>query len=85
MVSLLAPSQVGKNITCGYDPVFAKLPDTQLKVQFLKKKFTGESWYRNRRNCVRGMQGATLTCECKTSECEVVQLSRPADVETVVL
>lgn len=43
MVPLLAPRQVGENITCeasyhrGCDPIFAKLPNAQLKVQFLRK------------------------------------------------
>lgn len=47
MVSLPAPSRVGKNITCearyhrGYDLVFAKLPNAQLKVQCLKRKLPG--------------------------------------------
>lgn len=79
MVSLLAPSQVGKNITCeaSYhrvcDLVFAKLPNAQLKVQFLRKKAARDSEYRTAGTVPEGCQEQLLTWECKTTECGVVR------------
>lgn len=91
MVSLPAPSRTGKNITCearyhrGCDLVFAKLPNAQLKVQCLKKKVTRECWDRNRRNCARGILGASLTCGMQDIWVWGLQPSRPAGAEIVVL